>query len=663
MDTLLIIYNRMRAPFLATPDADKAREYRIHLQEDGSWPDVNYAGTRTTSWEPATHLRRLLSLTQAWFSPDSPEHGNRNLASDISRALDYWLHKDPRRPWWWDCIGAPNMLSHVMLLFEEQLTDFQKTKGIDILSRAKLGATGQNLVWQAEITARRAALERDVELLRRAFELIASEIKISGEEGIQADFSFHQHGHCLYNHGYGANFAVDTARLAAMANGTACAYPDEKIALISAYILDGSQWLMRGQHPDFGAQGREITRPDQTAAYLGKAANHMLETNTKRKQEFKALIARLAGRQAQPLTGNKHFYRSDIMVHHRPGWYMSARMYSERTENTDGLSGCEEGLLSHYIADGATCIMRHGREYLNIFPVWDWQRIPGTTVELAPHQPGEPRRKTSSSFAGGVSDGIAGTAAFHLERDSMRARKAWFFFTDMAVCLGAGISCDSDNEVVTTLNQCLLTGPIHVGGSDGEIKTPEADTRTLDVNWAWHDSTGYLFAKTTPVTLGALAHTGNWQRISAQRPADTITEKIFTMGLTHGVKPEDADYAYAVVPERDAQTMPELAKKPPFKIAANSSNVQAVCHVDDKALGIVFHEPGKFEWEGWRVAVDRPCALLIRYTNDSLIAVSDPRALGGTLKLDISTPDGQNSTTEVKLPDGLHAGKSEIIHL
>jgi len=54
---------------------------------------------------------------------------------------------------------------------------------------------------------------------------------------------------------------------------------------------------------------------------------------------------------AEPLIGNKHFHRSDIKVHHRPGWCMSARMFSMRTLNTDNLAGCDEGHLSHSLAE------------------------------------------------------------------------------------------------------------------------------------------------------------------------------------------------------------------------------------------------------------------------------------------------------------------------
>ncbi len=667
---LPVIRERMVAPFMAPPDPEHVRRLRAQLEPNGTWPDVNYSGTCTTTWEPAEHLKRLQLLAQAWFSPSSATHGNPELASDIGRALDFWLETDLRRPWWWDCIGAPGFVSLIMLLFESALTGPQKAKGCAILERAILGDTGQNLIWQAEITARRAALQKDPALMKRAFDLIFSEIRISDEEGVQADFSFHQHGPCLYNHGYGRGFAIDNARLAAMTAGTAFAYPQDKIRILSAYILDGSQRLAFGRHSNFSADGREITRPNRTAKYLGMAAMDMRKIKTGRESEFDALIARIAGEQAPPLVGNKHFHRSDIMVHHRPGWYMSARMYSTRTMNTDQLSGCYEGLLSHYLSEGATCIMTHGNEYMNIYPVWDWQRVPGTTVELAPHIPGEPARKGESAFAGGASDGTAGVAAFDLKRDALRARKAWFFFSNAVICLGSGINCSTGHEVVTTLNQCRLTGPL-IAGRGKEAETLDEGERMLNANWAWHDNIGYVFDKTLQISLAGMTRTGSWKRISTQRAYDpqygvmgSVTDKVFMLGLSHGVRPTNADYAYAVLPGAGAKAMPGLAQQPPFVIASNSSAIQAVFHPADAALGIVFYEPGQFDWQGWQVTVDRACALVIRREGQAWhMAAADPCAGTGQIRVNIARPDKQRQALIIKLPEGQYAGASTVTRL
>jgi len=658
-----IIRERMLLPFLESPDMVRVNEYLQGLYPDGSWVDIDYADTSTTAWKPVEHLRRLEVLTHAWFTPASHLYHNPELRRQIGMGLDYWLRRDPRRPWWWNSIGAPRIMGWILLMLDENLTVYQRTQGIKVLEKAILGSTGQNLVWQAEITARRALLQKDDSLLMKAFDLIASEIKISDKEGIQPDFSFHQHGQCLYNHGYGAGFAEDNAKLAALTAGTVFEYKPDKINLLSSLILDGSQWLARGPVSDYAAEGRELTRPGENAGYLGDAAEYMLALRTGREKEFSELLARIRGEKTVTLIGNKHFYRSDIMVHHRPGWYMSAKMYSVRIFNTDGLSGCDEGLLSHYLAEGATTIMRHGNEYRNIFPVWDWQHIPGTTVELKPHIPGEPKRKGTTIFAGGTSDGTYGVAGFQLMRDSLSARKAWFFFSDMAVCLGSAIRCNTEYPVVTTLNQCLSKSPVVIGlkKSSGTINEGE---RKFTARWILHDSITYLFDKAIVANISNKEQTGSWKRISAQKSANSIEEKVFMLSLDHGANPANASYAYAVIPGTEEKDITAYLTKPSYRIISNNSNIQAVFHRDDKMIGIVFHEQGLIKWKKWLIETDQPCILLIRKNKRGWkLAVSDPTAKQGIIRLKLKLPDRKSEELQISLPEGLYAGSSQIINL
>lgn len=93
--------------------------------------------------------------------------------------------------------------------------------------------------------------------------------------------------------------------------------------------------MTRGSVTDFGGEGREITRRGQTAHYLNIAARNMLQLPTGRDVEFRDLAARASEQPAPPLVGNRHFWRSDLMTHHRPDYYASARMFSSRIANTD----------------------------------------------------------------------------------------------------------------------------------------------------------------------------------------------------------------------------------------------------------------------------------------------------------------------------------------
>ncbi len=177
-------------------------------------------------------------------------------------------------------------MSSLLLMMDEELSPAQLESGLKIVARAKISMTGQNLVWVTEVTAVRAILENDEELVRTAYQRIAQEISVSAGEGIQADFSFHQHGPCLYNHGYGSGFVVDCAHLATVVSGTSMAFSPATLRTLTCLVLDGSQWMARGSASDFGAEGREITRPNQDARYLSPAAADLLEVTDQRQAEL-----------------------------------------------------------------------------------------------------------------------------------------------------------------------------------------------------------------------------------------------------------------------------------------------------------------------------------------------------------------------------------------
>jgi hypothetical protein len=88
--------------------------------------------------------------------------------------------------------------------------------------------------------------------------------------------------------------------------------------------------------------------------------------------------------------GHRHFWKSDYSVLRRAAsvtqplsssFMVSVRMVSSRTLNTE--CGNEEGKQGENLADGVTTVYVTGREFENIFPVWNWRLIPGT-IEVRP---------------------------------------------------------------------------------------------------------------------------------------------------------------------------------------------------------------------------------------------------------------------------------------
>ncbi len=665
------IKQRILKPLLLPVPAETARSLMASLRPDGSWPDVDYEDRSRSGWRTPAHLQRVSSLARACKSPASELCGDEAVRKALLASLDYWLTHDFQNPnWWWNQIGVPRTLHPVLLMFEDELSEEQLGKGLKILSRARIGMTGQNLVWVSEIVAVRAIIENDPALAAKAYRRIADEIRITTGEGIQPDFSFHQHGPCLYNHGYGAAFAGDCSRIAAQVSGTHLAFSPEKVALLSSLILDGSQWMAKGSATDYGAEGREISRPGQSVRYLSTAARNMLAVTDERAQEFRELAARAADQEDRPLEGNRHFWHSDMMVHQRADYYTSARMFSRRIANTDHPCN-NEGLKSHHIADGCNLVMRTGQEYYDIFPVWDWQKIPGTTVEARPQLDGSPRRQGERTFVGGVSDGTYGMAAFDFARDDLSTRKSWFFFDDEYVCLGAGITCDTDNAVVTTLDQCHLTGDVAVCES-GEARQLERGTYALDQpDWIRHNEITYWLLQPTRIQLRHTTQRGSWREIAVRYDDAAVSRDVFTLWIDHGQRPRDATYAYCVVPGTESSALSAL-RQPAVTALANKPELQAVSHTELQITAAAFYEAGSVEVRpDLTLEVDVPCLVLLREMADEMtFSVSNPKNEQAKVIVEVSerllgegveTLEGSSrSRIAFDLPDGICAGKSVI---
>ena len=647
-----VIKQRILGSALGPVDTVAVGRLMDTLRADGSWPDIDYQDQSRSGWKTPGHLGNVFSLAQAYRSPHSKLHGNGELRGALEASLDYWLtHDFENSNWWYNQIGVPRSLAPVLLLMGDELSDPRRKKGLEILRRAKIGMTGQNLVWVTEITALRGILERNPELVAAAYRRVAQEISVGTGEGIQPDFSFHQHGPCLYSHGYGAAFVVDCTRIATQVTGTRMAFPPEKITLLSSLLLDGSQWMARGSTTDFGAEGREITRNGQMAGHLATAALNMLKLPTGREEELRAMAARAADRPAPPLEGNRHFWRSDMMTHHRAAYYTSARMFSSRLANTDNPCN-SEGLLSHHLADGCNIVLRTGREYDDIFPVWDWQKIPGTTVEQKRQLTGSPRSQGTRSFVGGVSDGTHGLAAFDFAREALSARKSWFFFDSEYVCLGAGITCGSNNPVLTTVNQCNLAGDVAVGGSSSLEKLDRGVHSLENPAWIWHDQVGYVFLQPTRIGLVNELQRGSRWEMNHRYSKDEVTREVFTAWIDHGTGPRSDSYAYLVVPGVDQTSTAARAAESPLEIVANQPSLQAVWHKGLKIAGAAFYEPAEVTFHpDLAVGVDTPCLVLLRETPDELvISMSNPENKPATVRVEVNGEWGGEGVEVVNDP-------------
>lgn len=154
----------------------------------------------------------------------------------------------------------------------------------------------------------------------------------------------------------------------------------------------------------------------------------------------------------------------------RPDFYTSVRMYSTRNANMEEpYNG--EGLMNHFRGDGTNYLSVRGDEYKRLTPVYDWMKIPGATIVQLDKMPGENeiQKWGLTDYVGAVTDGTYGAVGldFKSPHTGLAAKKVWFFFDKTYVCLGTNISSRMKNQVLTTVNQCLLNGEVTVSDADG----------------------------------------------------------------------------------------------------------------------------------------------------------------------------------------------------
>jgi chondroitin AC lyase len=671
------------------PPAEAARALRAEaardadrLQADGSWPDIDYANAGHANWFAVDHLNRVLVMAKSARVERNAGHADGALEAKLLLALKWWDDHDYRNPnWWWNEIAVPQLMGEIGNLMLPEIPPAERGRMVAIMKRSDWRRwTGANLTWGTGIEVARGAMENDPAALAEAFQRMYAEIRIvpQPEDGIEQDGSFHQHGPQLYNGGYGLDYANDLARFVSYSWGTQFQIPAGQMTILSAYLLDGEPWFIRGDGFDYSAIGREITRAAQEpgardktggpmapvgfAYRLGHVLGLLAAAPTPRQKELEGFAARVQGRpDAPPFTGNKQFWCSDYMAHRRQGYFTSVKMLSNRTLNAELVNA--EGKKSVHLSDGANFLYLTGDEYRNIFPVWDWTKVPGTTAIQGTLETGERdpiHARGTTTFDGGVSDGTYGLAAMDLQRGNLSAEKAWFFFDSSYVALGAGITLanDAGRAVATDVNQSLLHGQVLTSEEKGVLGKGAHSFDAAHRIWIYHDHVGYVFAPHTGIQLSAGPQAGAWSQIGAGSGAP-FTKEVFNLWIDHGRSPKEAGYEYTVLPNVTADDVAQKAAAADIAVLANTVNAQAVYNRTLKLAEIAFRQAGALETPLGRVEAEHPCLLLVRKTAGGWrVTASDPENLPLALGVTVN-----GKKTAIKLPGGNFAGSSVSVVL
>lgn len=666
---------KIRNTTIKNPSIDKNLAL---FQENGSFSDIDYDDTQMTNWTPIKHIERLSDFVYAYTNEKNKYYQNEDLYQKIVKGLEYWYDVDSESDnWWHNQISEPQKLGVLLIqmrIGKKQIPQELETK---ILKRIQETGgdpakwTGANRTDIALHWIYRSCLTQNEADLKTAIDNVFNPVVYTTEEGFQHDNSYFQHGEQLYIGGYGDEILKGVTQVASYALGTQYQLDKEKVELLSKFMRETYYRTVRGQNMSFDVVGRSVSRPGllnkrTTATY----AKRMIDIDPTHADEYKAIIARLNRKQPadyQVTASHTHYFRGDYSLHVRPQYNFDVRLASTRTKKCE--YGNKENLKTYFMSDGCTNITQTGDEYFNIFPVWNWCHIPGTTAPQLEKVPMDPKAwgvLGTSTYAGGVSDSIYGATAYaYMDTNpevNTGAKKSWYFFDNEVVCLGAGIQSTSTYPVHTTVNQCFLKGGIMVDKGDKE-ETLANGSHTLQApQWVLHDKIGYFFPQKEEVFLTAQTQSGRWYDINTSKSKKEEKMDVFTLGINHGVGPKDGSYAYIVVPGKtSAQEMKAYQKKNAIEILSNNPKIQAVRNSKLNVWMVTFFEAGTFTHKELSVNVDKPCILMIKdiTSKSANLHIADPGQTQSPIQVELKIGKKKQTLTADFTQTGIYAGATK----
>lgn len=666
---------KIRNTTIKNPSIDKNLAL---FQENGSFSDIDYDDTQMTNWTPIKHIERLSDFVYAYTNEKNKYYQNEDLYQKIVKGLEYWYDVDSESDnWWHNQISEPQKLGVLLIqmrIGKKQIPQELETK---ILKRIQETGgdpakwTGANRTDIALHWIYRSCLTQNEADLKTAIDNVFNPVVYTTEEGFQHDNSYFQHGEQLYIGGYGDEILKGVTQVASYALGTQYQLDKEKVELLSKFMRETYYRTVRGQNMSFDVVGRSVSRPGllnkrTTATY----AKRMIDIDPTHADEYKAIIARLNRKQPadyQVTASHTHYFRGDYSLHVRPQYNFDVRLASTRTKKCE--YGNKENLKTYFMSDGCTNITQTGDEYFNIFPVWNWCHIPGTTAPQLEKVPMDPKAwgvLGTSTYAGGVSDSIYGATAYaYMDTNpevNTGAKKSWYFFDNEVVCLGAGIQSTSTYPVHTTVNQCFLKGGILVDKGDKE-ETLANGSHTLQApQWVLHDKIGYFFPQKEEVFLTAQTQSGRWYDINTSKSKKEEKMDVFTLGINHGVGPKDGSYAYIVVPGKtSAQEMKAYQKKNAIEILSNNPKIQAVRNTKLNVWMVTFFEAGTFTHKELSVNVDKPCILMIKdiTSKSANLHIADPGQTQSPIQVELKIGKKKQTLTADFTQTGIYAGATK----
>jgi len=640
-------------------------------EENSAWGLTIKFGNKGDEATINTMYSYIQNMATGYAAVGSDYYHDPELLENIKLALEYGykyyygqgvIDKGTYGNWWYWDIGIPLKLTSTLIILEHDLPYEDIVRYLspfDYLNPYPT-MTACNKVWVTYCILASAFLQKDCERILLSKQKMNDVFDyVTTGDGFYTDGSFVQHGKHSYTGGYGLSMISEVTNLLYALGGSRFAFVDENVNNHYNWIFENFRPIIYGGNLFASVRGREVDRNTSEEAAQRSALTAMIKMQAYApadvKPKLEALIRHYmlaSGRNfannvplplikyAVELYNNdsvvpasdydvvKILGMMDRVVQHGPEYavclaFSSTRMYKYEAINNENMDGWYQG-------DGVIYLYTDGHDYnYQFYNYMDPYRYPGTTVTTQKRVVENASTLLNSSpFAGGVEGGKYGIGVFELGYpknngrfdSNVTAKKSYFMFDNEVVCVGSGISDDSNTMVYTTIENRIWRKD-DVFSADGKAVSL-TDKEIADKVKYMHFTNmgGYVFLEETDVKYRKAVNKNSFLEI--------VTE--------HGKNPDGAKYAYIYLPEATNAETAAYSASPDVEILAQSNLVHVVRENKLGVTGYVFYGAGGSNG----VKVDNACALMVRQEDGkTVVSVSDPSHLLTSLKITL-TLDG-----------------------
>ncbi|WP_104399296.1 CBM96 family carbohydrate-binding protein [Vibrio penaeicida] len=621
----------------------------------GQWSDIDYTSSTAAAFPVVAHLERLLNLTRCYTSSQCGQSEEQELLSVISSGMQQFADAEyTHSGWWFNYIGIPHRVGELLVYVKAYEIPVAPSAYQALVNAKYLNARshwsygrGANAIDIAIANMYSGVVRENEERLAYYSNEALKEIGRS-DIGINADKSFFAHGPMLNTNSYGWVLVMRTLQVEAYTRGYYSMNSNSQNALES-FMDQGMYPTFRGRYHDYLTGGRGgVSRENNLGR--GFSTDTLERLNPDRAAHFH-LVNQVTSGQAtsdqMPYRDIKGYWNGDYLLKNTQSYQYSALTHSNRTMAIEQGNG--ENLLGSLMSMGSHSIRVSGDEYYNIFPLWDWLKIPGVTG-----------RQGQSMYQGWNTRGIAFSGVMSADNNAIMVhsqnkfgvsvKKANFVFDDAIIAMSSDVTSTQDGLVTTSLDQSWYRDEVKIGYTNGDSDVLTNGTQSYTGNqlaYVLHNGIAYMPLDNSLYNVSVEDRTGQWTRVNASQSDRDITGTVFTSWIDHGAYPTNQSFSYAIYPGQTSTSVSTLAPRNRFATFQEGDTLVAYDRQDD-VLQLVLREAGQWSHDEFTLVSDQPGMYIV--TNASS---SQPT-------LHFADPDQANGAASVGFYNS-HGGASEQV--